>query len=177
MLLLCHPGNTPSFYVQLSIRAPFVTGGDPVSFYLACAASAPGGSSALISPFAPDLPAAIPPSATLCEVNSRGTTLNHRFVILKLFLVVLYFSCLKMSRGSRIFCRQVLGAQSLHLPALTPEASDPAAKNPGIYTYALQSRRRLCTRRRRRFLLRSTYGSYCRTPAFQAGCSSQPPGI
>ena len=29
------PGISPSIYVQLSIRAPFVTGGDPVSFYLA----------------------------------------------------------------------------------------------------------------------------------------------
>ena len=61
---------------------------------------AASGSSALISPFTPDLPAAIPPSATLCEVNARVTTLNHRFVILKLFLVVLYFPCRKMSRAS-----------------------------------------------------------------------------
>ena len=58
------------------------------------------GSSALISPFTPDFPAAIPPSAALFEVNARVTTLNHRFVFLKLFLVVLYFSRRKMSRAS-----------------------------------------------------------------------------
>ena len=58
------------------------------------------GSSALISPFTPDFPAAIPPSAALFEVYARVTTLNHRFVFLKLFLVVLYFSRRKMSRAS-----------------------------------------------------------------------------
>ena len=47
---------------------------------------AASGSSALISPFAPDLPAAIPPSATLCEVNARVTTLNHRFVVFNFVL-------------------------------------------------------------------------------------------
>ena len=62
--------------------------------------AAASGSSALISPFTPDLPAAIPPPAALFEVNARVTTLNHRFVFLKLFLVVLYFSRKKMSRAS-----------------------------------------------------------------------------
>ena len=62
--------------------------------------AAASGSSALISPFTPDFPAAIPPSAALFEVYARVTTLNHRFVFLKLFLVVLYFSRRKMSRAS-----------------------------------------------------------------------------
>ena len=62
--------------------------------------AAASGSSALISPFTPDLPATIPPPAALFEVNARVTTLNHRFVFLKLFLVVLYFSRRKMSRAS-----------------------------------------------------------------------------
>lgn len=69
----------------------------PAAVIMPAAAS---GSSALISPFTPDFPAAIPPSAALFEVNARVTTLNHRFVFLKLFLVVLYFSRRKMSRAS-----------------------------------------------------------------------------
>lgn len=71
--------------------------------------AAASGSSALISPFTPDFPAAIPPSAALFEVYARVTTLNHRFVFLKLFLVVLYFSRRKMSRASWDFLSRING--------------------------------------------------------------------
>ena len=79
----------------------------PAAVIIPAAAS---GSSALISPFTPDLPAAIPPSAALFEVNARATTLNHRFVFLKLFLVVLYFSRRKMSRASWNFLSRLNGS-------------------------------------------------------------------
>ena len=60
---------------------------------------AASGSSALISPFAPDLPAAIPPSATLCEVNARVTTLNHRFVVFNFVLGGIIFPMPKNVKG------------------------------------------------------------------------------
>ena len=65
---------------------------------------AASGSSALISPFAPDLPAAIPPSATLCEVNARVTTLNHRFVVFNFVLGGIIFLMPKnVKRASWLF--------------------------------------------------------------------------
>ena len=74
-----------------------------VSTWLALAAiampAAVSGSSALISPFAPDLPAAIPPSATLCEVNARVTTLNHRFVVFNFVLGGIIFLMPKNVKG------------------------------------------------------------------------------
>ena len=53
---------------------------------LAIMPAAASGSSALISPFTPDLPATIPPPAALFEVNARVTTLNHRFVVFNFVL-------------------------------------------------------------------------------------------
>ena len=60
---------------------------------------AASGSSALISPFTPDLPAAIPPSATLFEVNARVTTLNHRFVVFNFVLGGIIFPMPKNVKG------------------------------------------------------------------------------
>lgn len=60
---------------------------------------AASGSSALISPFTLDLPAAIPPSAALFEVNARVTTLNHRFMVFNFVLGGIIFLMLKNVKG------------------------------------------------------------------------------
>ena len=104
-------------------RAPFVTGGDPVSFLqlarLSAIMSAAGvmpasaimPTAAVILRRAVRLPSSLRISCrnpTICGSLRRSMpsyyTLNHRFAFLKLFLVVLYFSKGKMwEQGLRFF--------------------------------------------------------------------------